>query len=81
MAWASRIQPCVTLSTVEAECVSRSFTAQDVIWLRTLLQELGVSQTLPSTIFEDNKGSIALDEGVKFSRKSKHIDVRLHFIR
>ena len=81
VAWASRIQPCVTLSTVEAEYVSLSSTAQDMVWLRTLLRDLGFPQTLPSTIFEDNQGAIALAEGVKFSRKSKHIDVRFHFIR
>ena len=35
----------------------------------------------PSTIFEDNQGTIALAESVYISRRSKHIDVRFHFVR
>jgi len=45
------------------------------------LADLGVPQTTPSVIYEDNQGAIGLAEHQRGLGRAKHIDVRFHFIR
>ena len=77
--WKSRKQPTVSLSSTEAEYIGLSIAMQEGIWLRSLLNELGYKQQT-STIFGDNMSSLKIADGGQTSR-SKHIDVRHHFIR
>ena len=81
ISWTSRKQQLVTLSTVESEYVSLSEAAREVIWLRGLLSELGFVQDGPTTIFQDNRGTIAMAGNLKSSRRSKHVDIKFHFIK
>ena len=60
IAWSSRKQSLVALSTVEAEYMALSVATQEAIWLRHLQEELGVSNTVPTLIFEDNQGVISM---------------------
>ncbi|KAG6418439.1 hypothetical protein SASPL_120643 [Salvia splendens] len=79
--WMSKKQPIVTLSTCEAEYVAATFSVCHAVWLRSLLAELGWSQKEPTTIFVDNKSAIALSKNPVFHNRSKHIDIRFHYIR
>jgi len=80
ISWASRVQRSVALSTVEAEYMAIADAARECLWLRSLLRELG--HDLPTTtIFEDNQGCIALSENAFTKKRSKHIDIRYHFVR
>ena len=79
--WLSRKQPTVTLSTSEAEYVAMSSAAQEIIWLRSLLNELGLSTRDPTILFEDNRGAIALSKNPVSHKRTKHIDIRYHFVR
>ena len=79
--WGSRKQQCVTLSTMEAEYVALSTTAIEVIWARTLLNELGVVQGNRTIIFGDNVVANLQSKRPGVTRKAKHIDIRYHFIR
>jgi hypothetical protein len=79
--WSSRRQGCVTLSTVEAEYVALCNVTQETMWIRQLLQDLGLPQRTPTVVYEDNQGAISLARGNQISRRSKHIDVRFHFVR
>ena len=45
-----------------------------------LLSELGIGK-IPGTIFEDNEGAIFLAKNQQVSMRTKHIDVKYHFIR
>ena len=60
--WKSQLQPCVTLSSTEAEYVAACLCAQEVMWLRRLMEELGAKQVAPTTVYEDNDGCIALSK-------------------
>ena len=55
--------------------------AQEAIYLRRLLAELGFAQAQPTVIFEDNQGCIAMSENPVSNKRSKHIDIRWHFER
>ena len=58
-----------------------SFATQEVIWLRRLLENIGMMAEGPSTIFEDNNGAIELSKNPKFHERTKHNDVAHHFVR
>ena len=69
------------LSTVEAEYIAAVHAAKEVAWLWTLLQELGMGQQKPTILNADNQSAIALCRDSKFHARTKHMDIRYHFIR
>lgn len=81
VSWSSKKQPTVALSTAEAEYMAMAHASKEAIWLRTLLSEIGFPQESPSTIHVDNQGAIALANNPVHHARTKHIDIRHHFIR
>jgi hypothetical protein len=81
ISWSSKKQPIVTLSTTEAEFISATSCACQAIWLRRILQQLGQNQKESTTIHCDNSSAIKLCKNPVLHGRSKHIDVRFHFIR
>lgn len=81
VSWSSKRQSVVAMSSTEAEYVALSYAAQEAIWLRTLLESMGFKQTKPMTIFEDNQSTIALAKNPRHSSRTKHIDIKFHYIR
>ncbi|BAU02899.1 hypothetical protein VIGAN_11249500 [Vigna angularis var. angularis] len=79
--WLSKKQPIVTLSTCEAEYVAASWSVRHAIWLRNLLQSLEIMQEEKVLIRVDNRSAIELAKNPVNHERSKHIDVRFHFIR
>ena len=79
--WSSRKQTVVAQSTVESEYIALSEASRQVTWIQNMLIELGLELAIPSTIYEDNQGTIKLAENPLISKRSKHIAVRYHYIR
>ena len=79
--WSSRLQTATALSTTEAEFTALSSCVRDVIWLRAVLSELGMTSRLPTTVFQDNLGAIAWTDEVQGLRRVKHVGIRYHFVR
>ena len=78
----SKTQAIVSLSSTEAEYIALSAVAQEVIFQSQILDELiGDQHIKPSVIFEDNLGAIYLTKNSQISQRTKHIDVRHHFVR
>ena len=83
ISWSSKKQELVTLSTTEAEYVAMTYAAKEAAWLRQLISELFRPLEYPITLHGDNQSAIALahsDIG-QFHARTKHIDIRYHFIR
>ena len=80
VSWKSRKQESVALSTAEAEYIALSSAAQETVWLRRLITELGNEPEEPTTLMEDNQSAIAMAKNPQFHSRAKHIDIR-HFIR
>lgn len=78
--WTTRKQSTVALSSTEAEYVALASALTEVIWLRNLLQELGIDTKKPTIVYEDNQSCIHLLTKWKH-RRLKHIDVKYHFVR
>ena len=81
VSWSSRLQPTVALSTAEAEYMAISAAAQDVIFLRQLLADLGEPMAGPTTIFTDNQAAITIGSDRATKPRTKHIRTRHHFVR
>jgi hypothetical protein len=81
VSWSSKLQLSPALSSTEAEYMACSRAAQEAIWLRKLLEELGFAQDTPTDLLGDNQGSIALAKNPGDHPRTKHIALRYHFIR
>ena len=81
ISWRGRKQTCVALSTAEAEYIALSAATQETLWMRQLLTNLSVNVEKPITIYEDNQSAIAMSKNPQFQGRSKHIDIKYHFVR
>ena len=81
IAWGSRKQNIVALSSTEAEYVAMTNALKDIMWLFNLLSEIRAPVTIPTPLMCDNQGAITLTMNNKFHPRTKHIDIRYHFIR
>ncbi|XP_050876909.1 secreted RxLR effector protein 161-like [Lathyrus oleraceus] len=79
--WLSKKQQIVTLSTCEAEYVAASWWICHAIWLRRLMSKMELEQKDATIIQVDNRSAIELAKNPVNNERSKHIDVRFHFIR
>ena len=79
--WTSQKQKVVALSSCEAEYMAAATAACQGIWLSRLYGELAGSDPMTVKLFIDNKSAIALCKNQVHHDRSKHIDIRLHFIR
>jgi hypothetical protein len=80
VAWGSKQQPVVALSTYEAEYIAACVCAQEVVWLRGLLSDIGDPDSAPTKIMCDNQAAIAGTHNPG-SKRAKHIDIRYHWVR
>jgi hypothetical protein len=70
------------LSTTESEYVATTHAAKELIWFRHLLEEIFRPLKHPITLHSDNQSAIALaHSNGQFHARTKHIDIRWHFIR
>jgi hypothetical protein len=81
VSWSSKKQELVTLSTAEAEYVAATHAAKEAIWLRKLIGELSPIPLSPTPFFCDNQAALKLATDDNYHARTKHIDVRYHFIR
>jgi len=80
ISWKSKKQQIVALSSMEAEYISLSSTAKEGIWLKKLETDLNINETTLE-IKEDNQSTIKTAQEFIHNDRSKHIDVRYHWIR
>jgi len=71
----------VALSTCEAEYVATSWSVRHAIWFKNLLSKLEIIQGEKGLIRVDNRSAIELAKNPVNHERSRHIDVRFHFIR
>jgi hypothetical protein len=80
VSWSSKKQRVVALSTCEAELYAESAAIQEVLWLRGLMEELGLHTQTGSTVYGDNQSAIAVSENGVKGERTKHVDVKYHFV-
>jgi len=80
MSWISRLQNVVALSTTEAEYVAATKASKEMIWLQSFMEELGKQQA-NSYLFTNSQSVIHLEKNFALHSKTKHIQLRYHFIQ
>ena len=77
----SNTQKYVTLSTCEAEGGAGIMVAQDMLYTYRLLGAIGLKVELPMVLEMDNKGAVDMANNWSVGGRSRHVDVRNHFLR
>jgi hypothetical protein len=81
VSWSSKRQEIVVLSTTEAEYVAATHAAKEALWLRTFVSEIFGPISNATTLYSDNQSAIALSKDHQYHARTKHIDIRFHYIR
>jgi transposase InsO family protein len=79
ISWKATLQH-VALSTTEAEYMAITEAVKEAIWLRGLVGDLGLTQESTS-VYCDSQSAIHLTKNQMYHERTKHIDVRHHFVR
>ncbi|GJR28046.1 hypothetical protein Tco_1104278 [Tanacetum coccineum] len=80
VSWSSKKQDCTSMSTAKAEYVSLSTCCAQVLWLRTQLTDYGFHfNKIP--MYCDSKAAISISGQSSSHSRTKHIDVKYHFIK
>ncbi|CAA7029624.1 unnamed protein product [Microthlaspi erraticum] len=81
ISWKTQKQRVVSLSSAEAEYRCLSETVKEILWLKELLLDLGVTHTGPIPVYCDSLAAIHLAANPVFHERTKHIEKNCHFIR
>ncbi|XP_074347427.1 secreted RxLR effector protein 161-like [Apium graveolens] len=79
--WSSKEQQTVALSICEAEYMAAAACACQAMWLGYILGELNLTTECPVKIYVDNKSVISLAKNPVSHSRSKHINIKYHFLR
>ncbi|XP_059599385.1 retrovirus-related Pol polyprotein from transposon RE1 [Vitis vinifera] len=80
VAWMSKKQNSVSLSTAEAEYIAAGSCCSQLLWIKQMLRDYGIDQGT-MVLFCDNTSAINISKNPVLHSRTKHIDIRHHFIR
>ena len=75
------MQKIVALSTTEAEIIALVQCIQEMIYVMKLIESIGLKVKKPMIVQSDNKGAVDLINGWSVGGGTKHMDVRIMFLR
>lgn len=81
ISWKSKKQTTMSRSSVEAEYRSMGSEVAEVVWLTTLMKELGDGIEMHVEVYSDSKTALQIVANSVFHEKTKHIEIDCHFIR
>jgi hypothetical protein len=81
VSWSSKKQSTVALSSTEAEYIAASTAVQETLWLRQLLHDITGRAPAATPLYCDNQSSMVLMADNRQHQRTKHINVKYHFIR
>jgi hypothetical protein len=81
ISWSARKQPTVSRSSTEAEYKAIANATAEIMWIQTLLKEIGVHAPTTTKLWCDNLGAKYLSSNPVFHARTKHIEVDYYFVR
>ncbi|XP_031267467.1 secreted RxLR effector protein 161-like [Pistacia vera] len=80
ISWKSQLQPIVAFSSTEAEYIAIADVFKEAVWLKGILSEPNLTNG-KVTIYSDSQSAIHLSKNPVYHERTKHVDVRYHFVR
>ena len=81
ISWRSKKQSVMARSSTEVEYRALADTTFELLWLRWLLRDLGVSTSFTTPIYCDNRSAIQIARNNVFHERTKYIEIDCHLIR
>lgn len=86
ISWRAFKQKTVSLSTMESELISMTEAAKEIVWIQRVLAECGKysllkGDSISCILYADNQAAISFAKSDIENHRTKHIDVKLHYIR
>ena len=81
MSMKSGKQVSTTLSLAEAELVAGTSCAQDMLYVKRIMESLGLTVKIPMLLYIDNKGTVDLANNWTVSGRTRHVDIKHYFLR
>lgn len=81
LSWKSKRQTVVARSSAEAGYRAMAMATCEVLWVKQLLKDLGITDNVPTPLYCDNRAALAISANPVYHERVKHIDIDCHFIR
>ena len=75
----ARFQETITLSSTEAEFIGAIEAGKYILYLRSILHDIGITQHEATILYEDNQGSLQMVQAQQPTKRTRHIDIK-HFV-
>ena len=80
ISWSSKKQSTVALSSTEVEYIAAACATQEATWIQTFLSKIGHPLKKPIPLYVDNQSAIKLIQNPVAHDRTKHIDIKYHYI-
>jgi hypothetical protein len=74
----TKYQETVSLSSTEAEFIAASEAGKYILYIRTILKEIGIPQKMATILYEDNQGALLMANAQQPTKRTRHVETR-HF--
>ncbi|XP_020526104.1 uncharacterized protein LOC110007719 [Amborella trichopoda] len=80
ISWKSKKHDTISKLSIEVEYRAMSSVANEIVWVRALLNEFGISISNPTPLYADNQSVIKIVSNPVFHERTKHINIDCHYI-
>nr|KYP63254.1 Retrovirus-related Pol polyprotein from transposon TNT 1-94 [Cajanus cajan] len=81
VSWKSKKQPTISRSSAKAKYRSMAVATLELLWIKALLQDIGVPHSMPMKLYYDSQSAIHIASNLVFQERTKLIELDCHFVR